>query len=266
MKFIYNLMLIISPSLIFTFFGCLDNQQQMKENKYIDSVKQNDNSKINKVSNDSSSIAIISEQGKLIRNIKYIKSNRNSNEQSDYFNYIKGYPEADTIVGDFNGDGKIEKAWFKETGIKAFEDCKQNINKISCEGTILFSDKTINPIKIDYCPMQIFKNEGDLYGDGRDAIGVLPGGFSGACRQYSIFALKKGKWKLACSPISNTLNMREAGIILIEKDLTKKGWVLIRESLDSYIYSVEKNKIPEEYLSGNSCQWSNIVEQNIKLN
>lgn len=86
------------------------------------------------------------------------------------------------------------------------------------------------------------------------------------CRQYSVFTFKKGRWKLACSPISNTMNMREAGIILIEKDLTKNGWVVIRESVDSYISRVEKYNIPEEYIRGSCCQWSNVVEQIIKLN
>ena len=167
---------------------------------------------------------------------------------------------------DFNGDGKTEKAWFKDIGIKALEDCQQNGAKKSCEGIILFSDKTIKPLNIDNCPMYIFRNEGNLYGDGKDAIGVLPGWFSSACRQYLIFTLNKGRWKLACSPISNTMNMREAGIILIEKDLTKKGWVVIRESVDSYIFRVERHNIPEEYIRGNSCQWSNVVEQIIKLN
>ncbi len=113
--------------------------------------------------------------------------------------------------------------------------------------------------------MYIFKNEGDLYGNGQDAIGVLPGWFSSGCREYSVFTLKKGRWKLACSPISNTLNMREAGIVLIEKDPIKNGWVVIRESVASYVSRVKINNISNEYIRGSSCQWSNIVEQKIKL-
>jgi hypothetical protein len=270
MKLKYNLILIITTSLVVTFSGCSDNQKQVKQKTKTDSIKLNDNSTKKKVEDDSSSIAILSTEGKLIKNLKYkyieLNANRHSNEPTDYINYIKGYPLADTIVGDCNGDGKPEKAWFKDIGIKAFEDCQQNGTKKSCEGTILFSDKTIKPLKIDYCPMYIFKNEGDLYGDGKDAIGVLPGWFTSACRQYSVFTLKKGRWKLACSPISNTMNMREAGIVLIEKDQTKKGWGVIRESVDSYIFRVKRYNIPEEYIRGSCCQWSNVVEQTIKLN
>jgi hypothetical protein len=113
--------------------------------------------------------------------------------------------------------------------------------------------------------MYTFKNEGDLYGNGKDVIGVLPGWFSSGCRQYSIYAFKKEIWKLACSPICNSINMREAGIVLIEKVPTKKGWVTIRESIDSYVYRVKNHKIPDYYLAGSCCQWSNVVEDTIKL-
>ena len=62
------------------------------------------------------------------------------------------------------------------------------------------------------------------------------------------------------------MNMREAGIILIEKDLTQKGWVVIRESVGEYTTRVENNKINEVYTRGNNCQWGNVVEQRIQLN
>ena len=270
MKLKYILILIIATSLVVSFSGCSDNHEQVKHKSNTDYVKLKCTSTKKKLEDDSSSIAILSTEGKLIKNLKYkyieLNANKHSNKPSDYFNYIKGYPIADTIVGDFNGDGKPEKAWFKDIGIKTFEDCQKNNTKKSCEGTVLFSDKTIKPLKIDYCPMYIFKNEGDLYGDGKDAIGVLPGWFTSACRQYSVFTLTKGRWKLACSPISNTMNMREAGIILIEKSHTKKGWVVIRESVGSYISRHKKNNIPEEYIRGSCCSWSNVVEQTIKLN
>ena len=251
-----NLFQIIIFSFL-TLSGCKQNHQKKKKQE---SIKQQQ----------IASIAILSTEGKLIKNFKYKYTehtiNSDANEVEEYLNYIKGYPKSDTIVGDFNGDGKTEKAWFKEKGIKAFEDCQKNRSEESCEGIILFSDKTIEPLKINMCPMYTFKNEGDLYGNGKDVIGVLPGWFSSGCRQYSLYTLKKGKWKLACTPISNTLNMREAGIVLVEKDPTKKGWVTIRESVDSYVYIFKNHKIPADYVVGSSCQWSNVVEETIKLN
>jgi hypothetical protein len=257
MKLKYRSILIITISLMATFSGCKENHQK-KHTKA--SIKQQD----------SASITILSTEGKLIRNFKYkytgLNINSDSNEVDEYINHTKGYPKGDTIVGDFNGDGKTEKSWFKEKGRKAFEDCQKNMTKESCEGIILFSDNTIEPLKIEMCPMYSFKNEGDLYGNGKDIIGVLPGWFSSGCRQYSIYTLKNGKWKLACSPISNTLNMREAGIVLVEKDQTKKGWITIRESVDSYVFRVKNHKVPDNYIAGSCCQWSNVVEQSIKLN
>ena len=257
MKSKLNLFLFISFSITLTFHGCKENLPNKPNPETI--KKQG-----------ITSIAILSTEGKLIKNFKYkyteLTINSNANEVDEYLNYIKGYPKGDTIVGDFNGDGNTEKAWFKEKGRKAFEDCQKNRSEESCEGIILFSDKTIEPLKIDMCSMYTFKNEGDLYGNGKDIIGVLPGWFSSGCRQYSIYTLKKGKWKLACSTISNTLNMREAGIILVENDPTKKGWVTIRESIYSYVYRVKNHKIPDDYVAGCSCQWSNVVEQSVKLN
>ena len=257
MKSKFRLFLVNVSFLVITFYGCKENQPNKEKPQ---PIKQQC----------IASIAILSTEGKLINTYKYkyteLTINSDSNKVDEYINYIKGYPKADTIVGDFNGDGKTEKVWFKEKGRKAFEDCQKNRSEESCEGIILFSDKTIEPLKIDMCPMYTFKNEGDLYGNGKDVIGVLPGWFSSGCRQYSIYTLKKGKWKLASSPVGNTLNMREAGIVLVEKVPTKKGWVTIRESVDSYVYRVKNHKIPNDYFVGSCCQWSNVVEQSVKLN
>lgn len=116
MKLIYNFLLIISYSLFITFSGCKENTSKQPKPE---SIKKQY----------IASIPILSTEGKLIRNFKYkyteLTINSDSNEVYEYINYIKGYPKADTIVGDFNGDGKTEKAWFKEKGRKAFEDCQK---------------------------------------------------------------------------------------------------------------------------------------------
>jgi len=82
----------------------------------------------------------LSIDGELIKNLKYSRIHIKGQliEPTEYLNYIKGYPLEDTIIGDFNGDGNLEKAWFKEKGIQAFKDCKQNRTKKSCEGITLF--------------------------------------------------------------------------------------------------------------------------------
>jgi hypothetical protein len=266
-----NFKILILGNVLFfsTFIVCSCNQKNRIWNKKNNDLnKPNVTSKEMTTSTDSLAVAILSTEGELIKNLKYsmIDSKGQSIEQPEYLNYIKGYPLEDTIIGDFNGDGKREKAWFKDMGITAFFDCKENGTSKSCEGTIVFSDKHINPLTIENCPMAMFKNEGDLYGDGKDVIGVLPGWFNSSCREYSVFTMSNGGWKLACPSIGNTLNMREAGIVLVEKDKTKQGWVIIRESVDSYASEEKNSKIPNKYIEGNSCQWSTVVEQRIKLN
>jgi hypothetical protein len=263
-KYVSISLLIVS---FFSVCSCIQKAEKRNE-KSNELINLNDKSKKSKVEEDSLSIAILSTDGELIKNLKYSRIDIKGQliEPTEYLNYIKGYPLEDTIIGDFNGDGNPEKAWFKEKGIQAFEDCQQNRTKKSCEGIILFSDRSIKPLKIDNCPFFTFKNERDLYGDGKDVIGVLPGWFTSSCRQYSVFTLSNGGWKLACPSIGNTLNMREAGILLIEKDTTKKGWVVIRESVDSYVSDQNKTTILEKYIIGSSCQWSNVVERRMKLN
>lgn len=248
------------------FFSCSNGQvEKIADNKNIDSTKVNLGKTNNENATDSSVVAILSPEGKLLREQKYLTEKVQQSGMPEFANYIKGYPTSDTIIGDFNGDGKMENAWFIDKGVSAFEKCKESGDKNLCEGIIQFSDKKINQLVIENCPMGIFKNEKDLNGDGKDEIGILPYWFSSGCRQYDVFSLKDTKWILVCAPISNTYNMREAGIVLIEKDKNRNGYAMIRESVDSYVSLNPKNKLPIEFIQGSSCQWSNVIERSIKL-
>lgn len=248
MKHRYNVIVFAVFFLLFVCARCSNNHNQPKENTNLNATE------------DSSSLVILSTKGEVIKTISW-----KYDTATTYMNDIKGYPHTDTITGDFNGDGKTELAWFEDAGIQAFEDCMRNGTKKSCEGIIHFSNQNIQPLKIEYCPMYIFRNEGDLYDNGKDAIGVLPGWFNSDCRQYVVFTYKKGKWQSVCEPISNSLSMRKAGIPLIEKIPGKKGWVIIRESVDAYTGTVKNHVIPDKYIALSSCQWSHAVEQIIKL-
>lgn len=247
-------------AVVFLSNRCSNNHHQPKVNTNLNATEADTLTQKSESIEDSSSLVILSTKGELIKTVSW-----KYDTTATYMNDIKGYPDADTITGDFNGDGKKELAWFEDAGMQVFEDCMQNSTKKSCEGIILFSDKNIPSLKINYCPMHIFRNEGDLYGNGKDAIGVLPGWFNSDCRQYAVYSFNKGKWKLACGPISNSLNMREAGISPIEKIPGKKGWAIIRESVDAYAAKVKNHTIPDKYTALSSCQWSHVVEQIIKL-
>jgi hypothetical protein len=260
MKISYTIFLFISVAILHTFSGCLNNKEEPKQITIVDGVQPDTLTQKSETTEDGSSLVILSTKGEVIKTVSW-----KYDTTATYMNDIKGYPDADTITGDFNGDGKKELAWFEDAGVQAFEDCMQNSTKKSCEGIILFSDKNIPPLKIDYCPMYKFRNEGDLYGNGKDAIGVLPGWFNSDCRQYAVFTFKTGKWQSACEPISNSLNMREAGIQMIESIPEKNGWAVIRESVDSYTARVKNHAIAGKYIALGSCQWSHVVEQIIKL-
>jgi hypothetical protein len=208
---------------------------------------------------DSATIFILTPDGKVVKELKYYKEEK----RGEFQNYIKGYPKTDTLTGDFNGDGIIEQVW-SEMDYKRFLECQGKGDKKSCQEIFRFSDNKIAPLFVDYCPMYTFKNEGDLNGDGKDEIGILPGWYASGCRQYQVYTFRKNKWIEVCEPIGNSYNMREAGIVLIEKDIVKNGYVIIRQSVDSFMGHPE-NKISSEYYLGSSCAWSNVVERNIKL-
>jgi len=212
------------------------------------------------------------------RDIKVENSRSRYSDIPEYMNTIKGYSQADTIVGDFNGDGRKEKAWFKyRKGEKHYNIDREKLTQKELakipdsliveldDNELLFSDKSIKPLKIKSIKYDwVLKNEGDLNDDGKDEIGILPGWGTSACRNYKVYTYKKNKWKMICD-IGSTLNMRAKGLVAIEKDKSRKGYVIIRESMENYIWSHPNHKIPTEFINGNCCNRSNVMEYSIKL-
>ncbi|MDE5418464.1 hypothetical protein L3049_10630 [Labilibaculum sp. DW002] len=195
------------------------------------------------------SLDVISKNGDLIRCVKY-----NVNNPFQYINKIKGYPELDTIVGDFNGDGTQEKLYC--------DTVRDLDNELAI--VINCSDPSIESLHFDYCSTSMLKNEGDLSGDGKDNLGVLPSGF-GACRSYYVFKYEDVKWKLIWHPIPNTLNMRNAGIVLIEKDTSIIGNTIVRFSIEGASKFTSGSNIPDKYFHHTSCSSSDVIEMSIEL-
>jgi hypothetical protein len=147
------------------------------------------------------------------------------------------------VKGDFNGDGKPEYAWLKPP-----ELAKDELSCIgNCTAYIMFSDTSIKPIKVDDCIGGKPDNLGDLNNDGKDEIGLLPEWFASCWRNYKVYTFKDKTWQYAVPPIATHCNQWEDSVKVIEKDLAKKGNVIIRYSAFDKKEIVTKTKsIPIE--------------------
>ena len=208
---------------------------------------------------------IYSTDGKVLKGVKIpVPSDSKEYHQfaDKYYGRIKGYPTSDTIWGDFNGDGKKEKIWHEQYTIKSIEieQMLEYLHTDFCDsGKICCSDKKIKPLIIDYLvKCKLIKNEGDLDGDGADEIGILQAAASN-CENYLVYSYKNNKWQLLFN-INNTLNMREAGVVLIEKDSLKKGYIKTRESI--VFFDLDKIK---SYNLNCSCGNSDVFEISYKI-
>jgi len=117
-----------------------------------------------------------------------------------------------TITGDFNGDGR------KDT----LKTDRMNI---------VFSDKTIPKLEVvGDCLEHSIKNLGDLDGDGRDEIGIIPC-IHGSGVFYSVYSLKNNKW-VKMIELSLTRDMLPAGIVPVEKDPEQEGVFYTRSPVE----------------------------------
>ncbi|MCL2167920.1 MAG: VCBS repeat-containing protein [Lentimicrobiaceae bacterium] len=147
--------------------------------------------------------------------VKYVKN-------FGYINYIKGFPTDNEIIGDFNGDGKIDSLKLHDWIIDGDFGFVSDV-------IFSFSDKKIPKLKIGSNLDYTIKNEGDLDGDGADEIGFLYGWGTSVCRVYRVYTLKNNRWKIMAE-IESKMNMRKTGILPIEKDPDQVDVLLIRES------------------------------------
>jgi hypothetical protein len=233
--------------LALSFSGCKRLKLHKKELKS-DSIKYKEDNRLNL-----DTIAIFSEDYKLIREVEYVKTK----DWETYESYIKGYPMSDTLTGDFNGNGIKDTAWFHRT-----EDVQYYIDNNECKGLLSFSDDEVKPLDLGNCCGGTFKNEGDLDGNGTDEIGVMCSKAVSGCRYYYVFTYGGNDWKLLIPPIESSLSMREAGIVLVEKDNKNEGHIVVRNML-----YFNNKAMPKKYLNqgGGSCSRSNVREFRINL-
>lgn len=96
----------------------------------------------------------------------------------------------DYIIGDFDGDGQLEKAWVVRPSIidPDMMECEDG-----CFVTIRFSDVSIPDIKANGIGGTL-KNLGDLNGDGLDELGMERWWFQSCWQPYYIFTNVHYKW------------------------------------------------------------------------
>lgn len=95
------------------------------------------------------------------------------------------------IVGDFNGDGKLEKAW-----VKGVENFYEDDNTPAINLRLEFSDSNIKPVQLGKGFGFSLYNVGDINGDGCDDIGMTPWTMSSAWITYHVLGSTKGvSWK-----------------------------------------------------------------------
>lgn len=102
----------------------------------------------------------------------------------------------DKIYGDFDGDGKIESA-FRVLTKKGQGNPVENGTPDKYE--IHFSNKNINPIKVNCCWFKLI-NEGDLDEDGADEITIVQSPENGCIGTVSTFTIKDKKSNLLFKP------------------------------------------------------------------
>jgi len=100
------------------------------------------------------------------------------------------------ITGDFDGDGKTEKA--KLVKVKSgygnpIED------GVSDEYEIQFSNKKMKPIKIGCCEATLI-NEGNLNNNDKDAISIFQAPMNGCTYSMQTYTYNNGKWEKVLDP------------------------------------------------------------------
>ena len=128
---------------------------------------------------------------------------------------------SDSIKGDFNGDGKLDILYIHGN------ECLDEDNPESCFCVLSFSNK-LPSIKITNTMGSVsLYNLGDLNNDGSDEIGYIPYWHSN-WKTYYVLTLKNGVWVDLVKPFTVNLNKIDEGLVPIEKDKKKKGYVIVR--------------------------------------
>jgi len=125
------------------------------------------------------------------------------------------------VKGNFDGDGKPEYVWivkpeFNKDGMGCVGDCTAQL---------MCSNPHIKTLTLNNSIGGTLTNLGDLTGDGKDEIGLLPDWFTSCWRSYRTYTLKNGEWIYFTEPFIVHCNQWEANIKPLEKIPGKPGYL-----------------------------------------
>jgi len=94
------------------------------------------------------------------------------------------------ITGDFNGDGRTDTAFVKQTFIAKTK---------AKSWTLMFSDKTIPGMQLGCCDLYLV-NEGDLNKDKATEISIFQAPENGCVYVWTTYSLKNNRWTKFIQP------------------------------------------------------------------
>jgi hypothetical protein len=106
--------------------------------------------------------------------------------------YAPRFPaDSNTIVGDFNGDGRTDTAFVVRTKEGYGNPVEDGVPD---EYAIQFTDTLLHSVNINCCEARLF-NEGDLDSDGADEIGVFKAPENGNVYFMSVWTFRDQRWE-----------------------------------------------------------------------
>lgn len=144
---------------------------------------------------------------------------------SSFIEPLDSLNRSDSILGDLNGDGEKEYAWYVSKGDRwAIE----NKDRSKCFNYIEFSNPDIPSLLTNYWFSKPI-NEGDLNNDGKDEIGaiVFANPEIGNWHKYHVWILHNSEWKNLIEPFPIFSGYEDLNK-LVRIDSINKGKVIIR--------------------------------------
>lgn len=133
--------------------------------------------------------------------------------------------QSDSVLGDFNGDGKKEYLWSEIISSDTTPTCI-----IHC------SDPHISPITtLGECHGGFLIFEGDLNGDGTDEVSFLQHGDASEWQYCSVFTYQDNQWREPVNGFSVYSGKTEE---LVRPDPERKGYVLLEKNVMAEIGAI----------------------------